>query len=104
LVALEALASGTAVVTYGIPAMTSVYGGLPGVSLVKEGDLASMAKEVTNFLRMDDRSFEEMRLDPRRERFLELHSSWENVAKSEYSYLRLLLPKGEEPLKEATER
>jgi glycosyltransferase involved in cell wall biosynthesis len=104
LAALEALASGAALVANGIPAMTSVYSGLPGVSLVEEGDTASMAREVARVLRMDDRSFEEMRRDPRLERFLELHSSWENVAKSEYSYLRLLLPGGAESLKEATVR
>jgi glycosyltransferase involved in cell wall biosynthesis len=104
LVALEALASGAAVVAYGIPAMTSVYGGLPGVSLVEEGDVASMAIEATRVLRMDDRSFEELRRDKRLEQFLELHSSWENVAKSEYTYLRLLLPQGTGPPEKASKR
>jgi glycosyltransferase involved in cell wall biosynthesis len=104
LVALEALASGAAVVAYGIPAMASVYGGLPSVSLVEEGDMASMAMEVARVLRMDDRSFGQMKRDQRLERFLELHSSWENVAESEFSYLRLLLHRGTGPPEEESDR
>jgi len=91
LAVLESLALGLAVVAYRIPAIESVYCGLETVSTVGEGDMKAMAMRTAELLNMSDDSFAELQEDEKTKKFLELHSSWENVAKAEYNCLRCLL-------------
>ena len=79
LVVLEALALGTPVVTYDIPAMISVYGTLNAVRIVREFDVASMAKEALKVLSLSESQIIDLMNDPKLLSFLELHSSWDNV-------------------------
>ena len=87
LTVLESLALGTPVVAYSIPSIRSVYNGLPGVKLVKEFDIAGMAKASDEFLEMDEKELCDIMNDEKLLKFLELHSSWENVARE---HLRLI--------------
>ena len=84
---LESLALGTPVVAYSIPTIRSVYDGLPGVKLVKEFDVKSMAKASDEFLEMGEKDLCDVMSDEKLLKFLELHSSWENVARE---HLRLI--------------
>jgi len=79
LVVLEALALGTPVVAYDIPAITSVYGMLNAVRIVREFDVASMAKEALKVLSSSESQIVDLMNDPKLLSFLELHSSWDNV-------------------------
>ncbi|MCY0860676.1 MAG: glycosyltransferase family 4 protein [Sulfolobaceae archaeon] len=81
LVVLESLALGTSVVAYDIPAIMYVYGGLRPVKIVKEYDVKAMARRVNEVLRMKDEDYEAEHNDAKVREFLELHSSWSNVAK-----------------------
>ncbi|WP_187146333.1 glycosyltransferase family 4 protein [Thermofilum pendens] len=47
---LESLHAGTPVVGYDIPALKIYYGGLPGVRLVREGDVEALATEAIDML------------------------------------------------------
>ena len=87
LTVLESLALGTPVVAYSIPTIRSVYGGLPGVKLVKEFDVEGMVKASDEFLQMGERELCDVMNDEKLMKFLELHSSWENVARE---HLRLI--------------
>jgi glycosyltransferase involved in cell wall biosynthesis len=80
LVVLEALALGTPVVAYDIPAITSVYGMLNAVRIVREFDVASMANEALKVLSLSESQIIDLMNDPKLLSFLELHSSWDNVA------------------------
>ncbi|QIW23735.1 glycosyltransferase family 1 protein [Sulfolobus sp. S-194] len=83
LVVLEALALGIPVVAYDIPAISSVYGDLNQVKIVKEFDKESMAKEAIKIIKMSDKEIEDlMNNDEKLLKFLELHSSWDNVAEA----------------------
>ncbi len=82
LVVLEALALGTPVVAYGIPAIRSVYGSLKTVKIVNEFDMEKMAKEALNILSMSESEIEDFMNDSELLTFLKLHSSWDNVANS----------------------
>lgn len=79
LVVLEALALGTPVVAYDIPAITSVYGMLNAVRIVREFDVASMANEALKVLSLSESQIIDLMNDPKLLSFLELHSSWDNV-------------------------
>ena len=79
LVVLEALALGTPVVAYDIPAITSVYGTLNAVRIVREFDVASMANEALKVLSSSESQIVDLMNDPKLLSFLELHSSWDNV-------------------------
>ena len=79
LVVLEALALGTPVVAYDIPAITSVYGTLNAVRIVREFDVASMANEALKVLSLNESQIIDLMNDPKLLSFLELHSSWDNV-------------------------
>ena len=87
LTVLESLALGTPVVAYSIPTIRSVYGGLPGVKLVGEFDVEGMAKASDGFLQMGEKELCDVMNDEKLMKFLELHSSWENVARE---HLRLI--------------
>lgn len=82
LVILEALALGTPVVAYGIPAIKSVYGNLRNVKIVEEFDIEKMAQEALNILSMSENDIEEFMNNQELLDFLKLHSSWDNVANS----------------------
>lgn len=82
LVILEALALGTPVVSYGIPAIRSVYDGLDSVKLVNEFDKESMANEAAKLLSMGEREIEDLMNSEKLINFLKLHSNWDNVANS----------------------
>lgn len=79
LVVLEALALGTPVVAYDIPAITSVYGMLNAVRIVREFNVASMANEALKVLSLNESQIIDLMNDPKLLSFLELHSSWDNV-------------------------
>ena len=80
LVVLEALALGTPVVAYDLPAITSVYGMLNAVRIVREFDVASMANEALKVISLNESQIIDLMNDPKLLSFLELHSSWDNVA------------------------
>ena len=87
LVVLESLALGVAVVAYNIPAIKYVYRGLPNVFTVPEYDYAALAKEAIRVLRMSESEYVKLHENDTVRRFLELHSSWENVARAEFNLL-----------------
>jgi len=80
LVVLEALALGTPVVAYDIPAIRSVYGKLKAVKIVKEFDKARLAEEASKILSLRESEIEDLMIDEELMRFLNLYSSWDNVA------------------------
>ncbi|BDC18433.1 glycosyltransferase [Acidianus sp. HS-5] len=80
LVVLEALAVGTPVVAYGIPAIRSVYSGLSAVKIVKEFDQEDMSRKACEILSSTEEDIEEITNEPKLLDFLKLHSSWDNVA------------------------
>ncbi len=80
LVVLEALAVGTPVVAYGIPAIRSVYDGLSAVKIVEEFDQEGMSKKSCEILSLSEKDIEEIINEPKLLEFLKLHSSWDNVA------------------------
>ncbi|BBG22915.1 glycosyltransferase family 4 protein [Sulfuracidifex tepidarius] len=82
LVVLESLALGTPVVAYDIPTVKSVYSGLPGVTFVPEFDVKAVGEATLKFLQMDEAKYNDMMNDERLLEFLEIHSSWDNVARS----------------------
>ncbi|MBB5253519.1 glycosyltransferase family 4 protein [Sulfurisphaera ohwakuensis] len=82
LVVLESLALGTPVVAYDIPAIRTVYKGLNAVRIVREFDKESMAKESLSILSMSEGEIEGIMNEENLLNFLNLHSSWDNVAES----------------------
>ncbi len=88
LVILEALALGLIVVAYNIPLIHSVYGQLPPIFKARPGDINGMARLVINVFEMTDDKLISLHENPITKRFLELHSSWKNVAQAEYRILR----------------
>ncbi|NON62836.1 glycosyltransferase family 4 protein [Acidianus sp. RZ1] len=82
LVMLEALALGTPVVAYSIPAIRSIYKDLKAVKLVEEFNKVEMAKKLADILRLSEKEIEEEMNDNTLLNFLELHSSWDNVERS----------------------
>ncbi len=91
LVVLESLFLGNHVVAYNIPAITSVYGNLSSVKTVEEYDCKAMATEAIKILKMDINQFTDIQNDPLTLKFLELHSSWENVAKAEIKNIQEII-------------
>jgi len=83
LVTLESLFLGNSIVAYNIPAICSVYGNLRTVRIVEEYNWKKMADEAVKILKMDPEKFVEEHQDESLIKFLELHSSWKNVARSE---------------------
>jgi glycosyltransferase involved in cell wall biosynthesis len=88
LVVLESLFLGASVVAYNIPAIASVYKSLPAVKIVEEYDYKSMAEKAIEILKMDLNKFYEEHMDKNLLRFLELHSSWRNVAEEEINTIQ----------------
>jgi len=83
LAVLEALALGTSVVAYDIPAIVSVYKGLPAVKIVKYGDVRAAAQQSIEMLRLDYNDYVKMHENEFMKKFLEMHSSWYRVAETE---------------------
>jgi glycosyltransferase involved in cell wall biosynthesis len=90
LTVLESLALGLAVVAYDIPAIRTVYSSFRAVFRVEPGDMASMGKIAVRILRMSDEEFSGLR-DELQEKFLQVHGSWPNVARAEYSCIKELV-------------
>ena len=84
---LEALAVGTPVITYDLPSLTSLYGFRP-VFFVREFDTASMIKRAKEVIKLNNKDIKEMFSDEKLERFLDLHSSWDNVANAVDSMIK----------------
>ncbi|MEM0257193.1 MAG: glycosyltransferase [Saccharolobus sp.] len=82
LVVLESLALGTPVVAYDIPAIRSVYKGINAVKIIKEFDKEGMASEALRLLSMSEKEIEDIMNDDYLINFLDLHSSWDNVAEA----------------------
>jgi len=80
---LESLFLGNFVIAYNIPAICNVYNNLKAVRVVEEYNWKRMAEEAIKILRMDSEEFAEEHQDKNLLKFLELHSSWENVARAE---------------------
>lgn len=91
LVVLEALFLGCSVVAYDIPAIRSVYKGLRPVKIVKEYDCKAMANEAIKILKRDISRHEEEHLDRNLIKFLQLHSSWKNVAEADINAIREIM-------------
>jgi len=83
LVVLESLFLGASIVAYNIPAIVSIYKNLPVVKIVEEYNYKSMAEEAIKILKMDIEKFVEEHENENLTKFLELHSSWKNVARAE---------------------
>ncbi|BFH72272.1 glycosyltransferase [Sulfurisphaera javensis] len=82
LVVLEALALGTPVVAYDIPAIRTVYSDLSAVKIVKEFDIEGIAKESLKILGMKESEIIDLMNEEKLLYFLKIHSSWNNVAES----------------------
>ncbi len=87
LVVLDALALGTTVVAYDIPAIRFVYGGLKPVKIVREYDVKGMAAVANKVKEMNEQDYEDEHNDEKVRQFLDLHSKWENVAKETEIFL-----------------
>ena len=84
LVILESLALKTPVVTYDIPAIREIYGGLKAVNIVNKFDVNEMAQKVIETYSRDP---EDM-FDDNYRKFIEFYRSWERVADAEYQALK----------------
>ncbi|AAK43088.1 Conserved hypothetical protein [Saccharolobus solfataricus P2] len=91
LVVLDTLALGTSVVAYDIPAIRFVFSSLKPVRTVREYDIKEMASTANSILRMKDEEYESEHEDEKVKKFLELHSSWANVAKETHDFLSAFL-------------
>lgn len=80
---LESLFLGNFVIAYNIPAICNVYNNLKAVRIVEEYNWKKMAEEAIKILRMDPEKFAEEHQDENLLKFLEEHSSWKNVARTE---------------------
>ena len=83
LVALESLFLGNSIVAYNIPAISSIYGDLRVARIVEEYNWRKMAEEAIKILKTDLEKFIKEHKDRNLIKFLELHSSWKNVARAE---------------------
>jgi len=88
LTVLEALFLGCSVVAYDIPAITSVYGSLKPVKIVREYDIRAMSDEAIRVLKKASHEHVEEHTDDSLMKFLEMHSSWRNVAEAEINAIR----------------
>jgi glycosyltransferase involved in cell wall biosynthesis len=84
---LESLAVGTPVITYDLPSLTSTYKFKP-VFFVKEFDVEGIIKKAKEMIKMSNKQIEEMFSNDELNKFLELHSSWDNVANAIDSLIR----------------
>ncbi|MEM3226096.1 MAG: glycosyltransferase family 1 protein, partial [Saccharolobus sp.] len=69
-------------VAYDIPAIRSVYKGINAVKIIKEFDKEGMASEALRLLSMSEKEIEDIMNDDYLINFLDLHSSWDNVAEA----------------------
>jgi len=83
LVTLESLFLGNSVVAYNIPAVSSIYRDLQVVKIVEKYSWRKMAEEAVKILKTNLEKFVEEHKNENLIKFLELHSSWKNVAKAE---------------------
>ena len=82
LVVLEALALGTPVVAYDIPAITDVYGELKAMKIVKEFDVKGAAENAIGIMDMGENEVHDLMNEESMMNFLNLYSSWDRVASS----------------------
>lgn len=75
LVLLEALALGTPAVSYALPGVRSVFGGLPAVKMVEPGNYEGMARGALDLLNGDGTALMGSKVDD----FLTEHSDWGKV-------------------------
>jgi len=92
LAVLESLALKTPVITYGIPTVAEIFGKLKAVKMVKEFNVNDMANKVNEFYNLED--YKSL-FDEEYKSFIDLYSSWENVAEAEYNVLNKFLEKKE---------
>ena len=85
LVVLEAVALGLLVVAYDIPALRYIYGRVPAVRLVKQGDIAALARNSIELLLSDSDTYYRLQEAAATRKFIELHTSWKKVAEAEMS-------------------
>jgi glycosyltransferase involved in cell wall biosynthesis len=90
LVILEALSLGTPVVAYKIPGLIQ-YQVLPAVSLVKEFDYYTMAKEIKEFLDMPDAEYHSLINNEKVQLFIRDHKSWKDLTEEEILQLENIL-------------
>jgi len=88
MVTLESLALKTPVVAYDIPAIREIFGKLKAVKFVKEFDVNDMANRIVEFYNL--REYDNL-FDEEYKSFINLYSSWENVAEAEYNALEEFL-------------
>ncbi|MBP1357816.1 MAG: glycosyltransferase family 4 protein [Sulfolobus sp.] len=88
LVVLDSLALGTSVVAYDIPAIRFVYNGLEPVKIVKEYDINGMVMKARSILQQDLSKYKAYHEDEKVKEFLNLHKSWEAVARQTEEFLR----------------
>ncbi|MCY0859466.1 MAG: glycosyltransferase family 4 protein [Sulfolobaceae archaeon] len=91
LVVLDSVALGTSVVAYDIPAIRFVYGNIGPVKIVKEYDIEALSSKVKEVLDQDLEKYRSEHETENVKRFLELHKSWESVAKQTLEFLRGLV-------------
>ncbi len=87
LVVLETLALGTSVVAYDIPAIRLIYGRLKPVHIVPEHNIKDLVNEAKKIMNMNLNEYAKEHEDTYTKRFLEEHSSWENVAKETMDFI-----------------
>lgn len=88
LVVLESLFLGCSVVAYDIPAITSSYGSLKPVKIVREYDIKAMSEEAVRILKRSVHEHVEEHTDENFMSFLRMHSSWRYVAEAEINAIR----------------
>lgn len=84
---LEALAVGTPVIAYDLPSLTSLYRFKP-IFFIRESDIDSMIIKAKELIKLDNKAIENMFSDDNLEKFLKLHSSWDNVANAVDSLIK----------------
>lgn len=87
LVILESIAVGVPVVAYNTPGPYSVFNGLPGIIFVPEFNTRKMAEYSIKFLNMSESKIADLMNEDKLIEFLNLHSSWDNVAESYKKFL-----------------
>ena len=91
LVVLETLALGTSVIAYDIPAIRLIYSGLKPVHIVREYDIRGLVQEARKLINMDINEYVKEHEDEHTRKFLEEHSSWNNVAQETLDFINEVL-------------
>jgi len=89
---LETLFVGTPIVAYGITPIRYIYESIKAVELVPEGDIKKMARMAIHILK-NEKYYQDALKEKSLLKFLEDHSSWDNVATAEANKLKELFEK-----------